>query len=223
MKILASADIHGCHAVYRALPGLVRAHRVDLVVLAGDLLGYTEGTTDIAEAQRADARAIADILRSLQVSVLYVMGNDDWVDLDPPAGPFMPIHGRRIDLGDFNFVGYRYSLPFMGGVNEKAEEEIAEDMASLERLMDRRTILVTHSPAAGILDLGILDRHAGSPSILAAVERRSVRAHIHGHVHHCFGRQGVHFNVSAAGELRAVLLDLDTMRHEEIGAGFPDS
>jgi Icc-related predicted phosphoesterase len=223
MKILASADIHGSHSVYRALPGLVRAHGASLVVLAGDLLGYPEGSTDILEGQRADARVITGILRSLPVPVLYIMGNDDWVDLDPSGEPFTPIHGRRIDLGDFNFVGYQYSLPFMGGVNEKAEEKIAEDMASLERLMDQRTVLVTHSPAAGILDLGILDRHAGSSSILAAVERRSVRAHIHGHVHRCFGRQGRHFNVSAAGDLRAMALDLDTLRHEVIDTGSRDA
>lgn len=218
MKILAISDLHGYHAFYRALPDVARTHGADLIVLAGDLLGYPDGYQDIQEAQRADAQAIIRTLQPLQIPVLYIMGNDDWVDLDPPDEPFKSIHRRRIDIGSFNFVGYQYSLPFMGGINEKPEEEIARGIELLEPLMDGWTVLVTHSPALGILDLGVLDHHAGSASILAAVERRSVRAHIHGHIHGCFGRQDRHFNVAAAGKLRGIVLDLETMRHEMIVA-----
>ncbi|MEE9123152.1 MAG: metallophosphoesterase [candidate division NC10 bacterium] len=208
------SDIHGFHAVYRAIPDLARAHGVELVILAGDLLGYPDGYSNIQEAQRADAKLILETLQPLQIPVLYIMGNDDWIDLDPPGDPFKSIHGRRIDIGSFNFVGYQHTLPFMGGINEKPEEEIARDLELLVRLMDARTVLVTHGPAFGILDLGILDQHAGSASILTAVDRRSVRAHIHGHIHRCFGRQDLHFNVAAAGRLRGMVIDLSTMRHD---------
>ncbi len=218
MKILAISDIHGFHAVYRAIPDLAQTHGAELIVLAGDLLGYPDGYSNIEEAQRADAKEIITILQPLQIPVLYIMGNDDWVDLDPPGDPFKSMHGRRIDIGSFNFVGYQYTLPFMGGINEKPEEEIARDVERLEPLMDARTVLVTHGPALGILDLGVLDHHAGSASILTAVERRSVRAHIHGHIHSCFGRQDLHFNVAAAGKIRGVVLDLETMQHKIIVA-----
>ena len=106
----------------------------------------------------------------------------------------------------------------MGGVFEKPEEEIAADLFQLESLMDANTVFVTHSPAKGILDKGILDISAGSLSILDVIRRRRVRAHIHGHVHACFGREGYHFNVAAAAELKAMVLDMATMQHEVIAS-----
>jgi len=80
-------------------------------------------------------------------------------------------------------------------------------------------VFVTHSPAFGILDLGLLDRHAGSQAILEVVESRKPRAHIHGHIHEHFGRHDRHFNVAAAGRQRAVLIDLSTMVHEVLEPG----
>ncbi|HEY3217332.1 MAG TPA: hypothetical protein VGK93_12660 [Candidatus Eisenbacteria bacterium] len=106
-------------------------------------------------------------------------------------------------------------LPFMGGPFEKREEQFAEDLRSLEPLVDRRTILVAHSPAAGILDEGIVGARAGSSAILELVERCGLRAHVHGHVHDCFGRQGCHFNVASGGKrLRGMVLNLSTLKHE---------
>jgi len=39
-------------------------------------------------------------------------------------------------------------------------------------------------------------------------------AHIHGHSHAGFGRNGKHFNVASAGRQRAMVLDTETMKHE---------
>ena len=93
----------------------------------------------------------------------------------------------------FNFVGYQYSLPFMGGIYEKPEEEIAKDLAVLESLMDSKTVFITHSPAKGVLDRGILGALVGSTSILSIVNNRSIWAHVHGHCHGSFGREGKEF------------------------------
>ena len=217
MRILAMADIHGVHHVYRAIPELAEKHQVEGLVLAGDLLGTPDDLAPIEEAQRRSAREILGILAPLKVPVFYIMGNDDLVELEPASSQIQSIHGRRVDWGPYNLVGYQFSPPFMGGIFEKPEDEIAVDLSGLESLMDSRTVLVTHSPAQGILDRGILDLAAGSPSILAVTAQRAIRAHIHGHTHRCFGREGCHFNVAAAGEIRAMVLDLATMRHEAIG------
>ncbi|UCE02259.1 MAG: metallophosphoesterase family protein [Candidatus Latescibacterota bacterium] len=216
MKILALADIHGSHDVYARIPEAAAAHAVDAVVLAGDLLGVPDGYRTVQAAQRVDARAIVEILQRLEVPLLYIMGNDDLVELAPHTRRLRSVHAQRVDLGAYNFVGYQYSPPFMGGLFEKIEEEIAADLRALEPLMDRNTIFVTHSPGAGILDRGVLGLHAGSAAIRAAVGRRNVRAHIHGHIHQCFGRDGRHFNVAAAGTWRAIVLDLESLEHREI-------
>jgi uncharacterized protein len=218
MNILAAADLHGRHRLFEALLEMAGPLDVQAIVLAGDLLG-SPGVTKECNAQKRDARKILAILRRSSVPVLFVMGNDDFVDLGPDSPRLLSLHGRRIDLGGFNFMGYQYSLPFMGGINEKTEEAIAGDLKTMMPLADARTILVTHSPAKGRLDLTVLGTHAGSQAILEFVERTDIRAHVHGHIHSGFGRDGRHFNVASIDRGQAMLIDLDRMSHRVVELG----
>ena len=138
----------------------------------------------------------------------------DWIELSPQLDDQQSVHGKRIDHGGFNFVGYQFTLPFMGGVHEKSEEKIRVDLERLSPLLDSDTILVTHGPAYGILDRGILDRHAGSVALAEMISGCSFRVHIHGHIHREFGRQDRHFNVASAQKRRAMLIDVVSMEHE---------
>jgi Icc-related predicted phosphoesterase len=215
MNILAAADLHGRHRWYEALLEIAGALNVQAIVLAGDLLG-SEGLSKEWKAQKRDARKVRDILHRSPVPVLYIMGNDDFVELGPNSPRLLSIHGRRLDLGGFNFLGYQFSLPFMGGVNEKTEEAIAGDLELLAPLADVRTVLVTHGPALGHLDLSMLVTHVGSASILDFVEHAGVRAHLHGHLHENHGRDGRHFNVAALPQGRAMFIDLEQMTHRSV-------
>jgi Icc-related predicted phosphoesterase len=96
-------------------------------------------------AQEHDARWISSELQKAHLPVLYVMGNDDLVELSPADDSFIPINHRRVEHDGLGFVGCQYSLPFMGGANEKREEEIASDVVGLQNLVDGETVLVTHS------------------------------------------------------------------------------
>lgn len=218
MRILAASDIHGNFETYRWIIGVAEERRAELVVLAGDLLGPGDDDDTIEETQSRDAARLVSILGALSVPTFYIMGNDDWVELTPPGERIRSLHGGRVDRAGFNFVGYQCTLPFTGGVNEQSEEAIASDLSRLEALMDERTILVTHGPAAGILDSTRLGP-AGSASIRDAILRRGVRAHIHGHIHGSFGREGRHFNVAAGRQRRAMLIHLDSMLHEVLDVG----
>lgn len=213
MRLLAAADLHGDHAVYRWLVRTARDLRPDAVVLAGDLLGYPDGHGTVEQAQRADAAKVLAILDEMDDPVFTIMGNDDWIELESKKSGMRSIHGVRVELGEFNLVGYQYSLPFIGGIFEKTEEEIRADLTALEPLVDQNTVLVTHSPAHGILDLTALGNHAGSTSIKDLIDRKNPLAHIHGHIHEGFGRRGRHFNVACAGRRRAVLIDLPALDH----------
>lgn len=110
----------------------------------------------------------------------------------------------------------------MGGVNEKREEAIRDDLLELRSLVETRTVFVTHSPAYGVLDTDIQDNPAGSRSIQELVRDCDVRAHIHGHIHSCLGRSGRHFNVASGVQCRAMLIDLETLdattEQERVGA-----
>jgi Icc-related predicted phosphoesterase len=216
MRVLASADLHGFRDVYAWLDGVARAEQPDAVVLAGDLLGFAGGYSTFEEAQTADAEEVVALLSRIECPVFYVMGNDDWVDLKPTDPSIQSVHGKRISIGEFNLVGYQHTLPFMGGINEKPEHEMEKDLAELEPLVDHKTILMTHGPVHGVLDTVASGGHVGSTSLRDFVDRCRPRAHIHGHIHFWFGREGCHFNVSSAGKKRAMIIDAETMEHREI-------
>ena len=95
------------------------------------------------------------------------------------------------------------SLPSMGGDLEKPDEEIEEDLRAIEGYLDSRTVLVTHSPAYGILDPGAGPHKIGSRALRNLLQAHPVRAHIHGHSHSGFGRDGNHFNAASARSNRA--------------------
>jgi len=213
MRVLAAADVHGNRAVYEWLLVKARENRADALVLAGDLLGCPDGFGSVEEAQRHDADALGRSLDEGDLLVLYVMGNDDLVELEPVSDRVQSLHGRRVQHDRFAFVGYQYSLPFMGGVFEKPEAGIAADLAGLATLLDANTVFVSHSPAFGIRDPGFGETRIGSGSFRELLAGHPFCAHIHGHSHAGFGREGSHFNVASAGRTRAMLIDLETMRH----------
>jgi len=202
MRILASADVHGVMAVYEWLLEAATRHRADLWILAGDLFAGD----DPPDQQRQAARILA-LLRRSPVPVYYLMGNDDNILLVSDDERVRLLHGCRLVLGDYHFVGYHFTPPFAGDVFVKEEPEIGKDLEELEPLIDDKTVVVTHTPAHGTLDQ-VYARSVGSPSVAALLARRPFLAHIHGHIHEAFGHSGRHFNVASAGRRRAVLIDL---------------
>jgi len=210
MRVLAAADIHGAVPVYQWLITLTPSS--DALILAGDLF---DG--DFDEGQRQQAQAILQVLRHSKVPVLYIMGNDDNVPLDHEDDLIRPLHGRRIDLGEYNFVGYQYTPPFVGDTFVKPDEEIAEDLRLLEPLVDSRTVLVTHTPAFEHLDLCNAG-NVGSKALAEFLKRKPALAHIHGHIHYRFGIDGNHFNVAAAARSRAMFIELPSL-HTELVKG----
>jgi len=211
VRVFAASDVHGQHRFYERLPRAIDAARAEVLVLAGDLLGYPDGFGSIEEAQRADAREVCRHLDRVPVPVFYLMGNDDWVELEC-GNPAASLHARRVTCGQYNLVGYQYSLPFMGGIHEKPEEEILNDMRTIRRLVDEKTLFITHSPVRGILDSTQFGP-CGSQALRDVVEDARVRAHIHGHIHGRFGRHGRHFNVACGKTMRAMAIDVASMTH----------
>src|SRR5205814_5814808 len=131
MRVLASADVHGKRPVYDWLIAIARKRRVDAIVLAGDLLGYLDGFDTPESAQLHEASMLLELLAGAEVPVLYIMGNDDLIELESRSDRVQSIHGRQVECGRFNFVGYQYSLPFMGGTFEKPDADIKADLAHL--------------------------------------------------------------------------------------------
>ena len=216
MRIVASADLHGDRPTVEWLVRVAHDRRPDALVLAGDLLGVPEGFGTAEEAQAADAAAIAGLFARLAIPVLFVMGNDDLVALPDGHGPLRSIHGRRVELGGWNVVGYQNGPPFMNGPFERPEVELERELAALADQVDERTVLVTHYPARAERESEGPEEPIGLAAIRELVVRRQPRAHVHGHAHRAFGRRGNHFNVAAALQLRAMLIDLESLDHEVV-------
>jgi len=114
LRLLAAADTHGFEDVCQWLVDQAQSFQVDAVVLAGDLLGVPHGFESVEQAMLASATSTRQILTSVEYPVLYIMGNDDLVDLGPDVANIVSIHGRRVELEGFGFVGYQCGPPFMG-------------------------------------------------------------------------------------------------------------
>ena len=106
MRILAASDLHGNHAVYEWLAQTARRKSVSLIVLAGNLLGCPDGYATVEAAQEADAVATVRILEDAKTPIYFIMGNDDFVDLNPASDQFQSLHGRRVEAGYWNLIGY---------------------------------------------------------------------------------------------------------------------
>ena len=218
MQLLLAADLHGQWSVFDWLLTVAHERRVDAMVLAGDLLGCPDGFSTIEKAQRHDADRANVLLGEAGIPVFYVMGNDDLIELNASSNQVQSIHGRQVRWDRFTFVGYQFSLPFMGGTFEKPESAIEGDLAAMSIDFDTQTIFVSHSPVFGILDPGFGDTQIGSHALRRFLDARPYLAHVHGHSHEGFGRSGKHFNVASAGRRRAMLLNLDTMKHQVLNA-----
>jgi hypothetical protein len=63
-----------------------RDQNLDAMVLAGDLLGCPDGFDTPEDAQRHEAKLLLlELFKSIEVPVLYILGNDDLVELEPPT------------------------------------------------------------------------------------------------------------------------------------------
>ena len=145
MRVLAAADVHGKWPVYQWLVTVARERHVQAMVLAGDLLGCPDGFDTPQLAQQHEARILVQFLEGARVPVFYIMGNDDLVELNSHSNRVRSLHGQRVRAGQFAFVGYQYSLPFMGGTFEKPEAGIERDLRDLAELVGAETVVVTHT------------------------------------------------------------------------------
>lgn len=220
MRILASSDLHGSPDYTDAVVAWALEHEPDAVVLAGDLLRPLPVAISLEASFRADARRMAAAFEPVSCPVYYIMGNDDLVDWDPPQEHFVSIHGRRVEHGEWNFVGYQYTLPLLGLKYEKSGKRIASDLKKLRSLVDERTVLVSHAPAKGVHEFES-PWPMGIESLAELIRDASPRIHVHGHIHRTFGRTENRFNVACRETARGMLIDLETLEHEVLEDG-PD-
>lgn len=138
------------------------------------------------KAIRLKASRIQGILSQAHKPIYFVLGNHDRIEWPETSG-MTDIHLKRIDLEDYNLVGYRWTDP------ERTPEELTEDLERLDSLIDEHTILVSHSPPAGKLD-GLAEW--GNGYGLEILNRLHTEPYLNlvGHVHSLTGQKDTVIN-----------------------------
>ncbi|UCF08911.1 MAG: metallophosphoesterase family protein [Thermoplasmata archaeon] len=117
MRILAIADVHGSNEARKRVNAQIMEYTPYVVVVCGDLTQF--GPPEWAE----------DFLNSIALKTLAIPGN-----LDPKGvieaienSPAIPLHGAKVELEGYTFVGFGGSNPTpMDTPFEVPEEEIFE-------------------------------------------------------------------------------------------------
>ncbi|MBI4399304.1 metallophosphoesterase family protein [Candidatus Micrarchaeota archaeon] len=169
MQILALSDIHAEEMVIDRLRAILSKKTYDLILLAGDL-------TDIGPVS-----FVEDLLEPMD-KVYAIHGNmDNEQVIDILEKRNVSVHKKRVRVGDYYLVGYGGSnpTPFNTPV-EYEEEQIAKELGEMR--IDKKTILMTHAPAYGVLDQ-VQGVSVGSSAIKAVVNSKQPMVHICGHIH----------------------------------------
>jgi hypothetical protein len=176
LKILAAADIHGESKTAKKLAEKAEKENVDLVLLCGDIMGWTE-TSNIIKP-----------FKDKNKKVLILPGNwDSFATADFLAEIYgvKNIHGYSVKYEHVGFFGAGGAEgPGPGRISEK---EILETLkkAHLRLKGIEKKIMVTHMHPSG--SKSELSGIPGSEAIRKAVKEFKPDFLIHGHIHEAAG------------------------------------
>jgi Icc-related predicted phosphoesterase len=203
MRILALSDLHSEEAVLDGLRSLLEKERFNLILLVGDItqrgpLSYVEDLLDVLAGQ----------------NVLAIHGNMDVqqvIDVLEKRGVFF--HLKKVEMGEWNFVGFGGSNPTPFGTPiEYTEERIYGELNRIS--INSKTVLVTHAPPYGSgVDITSKGTSAGSRSVRRIIEEKKPFMNICGHIHEGEGESVIGstkiLKVPPAMNGKALVIELD--------------
>lgn len=183
MKLLHLSDTHGCHHRLYDLPD------ADVLVHSGDF------TLTGSEAEAIDfLNWFCDMPYRHKI---FICGNHDdclyGANIDGLDNNVHYLCNSAIEIDGVKF----YGVPmFMSGITDRQSRNYANIPADTD-------ILITHSPAFGILDLdnGI---NYGSEELLKAVSKINPQIHFFGHIHSQHGIVSIGHTVFSNGAISGV-------------------
>jgi len=175
LKILAASDLHGDSRQVEKLAKIAKKEDVDLVVLCGDLTGWTETKNIIKPFKDKNKR------------VLIIPGNhDSFATADFLANLYgiKNIHGYSTIYKNIGFFGAGGADIGPGTISEKELLKTLEKAHSGLKGIEKK-IMVTHmhpSPS-----LSEFSGFPGSKSITKAIKKFKPSILLHGHIHEASG------------------------------------
>lgn len=175
MSILAIADIHGKKNCAKTIKKMISKYEPELLIIAGDITNFGP----ISYAKK--------LLNTIQIKTLAIPGNCDPREVVNviEESRAINLHKKKIKINNLTFVGIGGSnITPLNTIFEIAEKEIYD---SLDKIMEKNAIFVTHAPPKNHLDLVKNVGNVGSSAILEIVEKYEPRLVISAHIHEARG------------------------------------
>jgi Icc-related predicted phosphoesterase len=176
MKFLVLSDAHGVYSHVAQL--FYNAGEVDAVCVIGDITDF--GPNNLVQELLS--------LLGEDVPTLMIPGNCDLPTIVETIeeSPAVNLHLKSFDYDDIKFLGIGGSNPTPFNTPfELSEAEIQSYIDKLLTEVSETTVLLSHTPPKGFLDM-VDSRHVGSEAILGAVNIVDVLAC--GHIHEQRGK-----------------------------------
>jgi len=182
VRMLAFTDFHGKDEAFVRAKELIRNHKWNCVLVAGDIENY-DG--ELAKRRLSE-------LAEPGIPLFFVPGNMDSADLSswPGINSVHALHGKSAKTDDIYLVGLGgsplgpFSTPFQIP-EETAVQLMDEAMVGFEK---GSLVLVSHCPPKNTkLDLVPSGEHAGSVAVRDFIEKYKPALVISGHIHEAKG------------------------------------
>lgn len=178
-QLLLFSDVHTDRDACRRL--VDQSREADIVVGAGDFCDMRRGLG-----------TTIDVLSAIQTPAVIVPGNSETADELQAACEDWPsahvLHGDSIKLQGISFFGVGGGIPvtpFGAWSVDFTEAEAEELLADCPE----NAVLVSHSPPQGVVDQDSRGQHLGSTAIRQAIEARTPRLTVCGHIHGSWGER----------------------------------
>jgi len=161
MKILAVADFHGSQYRLNIALENIKKYSPELVIVCGDITQFGPG------------EVATNFLNQIPVETFAIPGNIDTPDVAEAIDKSKAknISLKKVIKNKTSFVG-------VGG------DTISKSDAHLiEKLLDEKSVLVSHAPPHGIQDKAFIGMHAGNKDLRKIVDKCKPRLVLCGHIH----------------------------------------
>jgi len=161
MKILALADIHGSQFRLNIVLKNIELYTPDLVIICGDITQFGPG--ELAKT----------LLDQIPVETFAITGNIDTSDVAEG------IDNSKATNIEFKKI-VKNKIPFVGisGVDIREFKTFEE-----KKLLDDKSILISHVPPYGAQDKVFLGMHGGSKELSEIIDKYKPRLVLCGHIH----------------------------------------
>ncbi len=176
MKILALSDVHGDKSFIREMAEKGFKEKVDLVILAGDLVDH-----------KGNIEGLVGPFKEKGLEVAVLPGNHEGlaeIGFLVDTYGVKNLHGYVLKKGDVGIFGCGYADI---GIHQLEEHDFFETLKKAHACLGsvKKKVMVTHiQPSDSILGLGMF---SGSSGVRKAIEEFKPDVHICGHIHETHG------------------------------------